>query len=170
MSKHSTLNFYHMKKTTFILLLPFVVLQATAQNNAQSEKKFQFGLGVGTGLYFNGGTAVSASAEMQGEGKLSQDFSLYGGLAYNRLFGGGFSFGYASILAGPRIWFSSKFFAGVGVGIAFFTGGGDATTGFNYNPHIGVETKQAQFSLGYNAISEHGNVGFIQAKAIFKFK
>lgn len=161
-----------MKKTILLLLFPLAILPAIAQKNNTSEKKFQLGFGVGAGIFTGTGSessVISASAELQGEGKLSQGFSLYSQLAYNRIFGGGASAGYGSLLAGPRAWFSQRIFIGFGAGFAYFTGGGESDAVFNYNPHIGVSVKKTQFTLGYNGLTDQGeNIGAIQLRAIVK--
>lgn len=160
-----------MKKIIIGVLILLVSAHSFGQGKNPPAKKFQLGIGIGTGIYSNDGTAFATSAELQGESRLSPGISIFSTLAYNRLFGDGGSAGYASLLAGPRVWFTDHFFIGFGGGIAFAAGDGASSTAFNYNPHMGVDTKKAQFSLGYNAISEEGdNVGFIQAKAIFKLK
>jgi len=171
-----------MKKTILVLLLPLAILSAIAQNKTIPEKKFKLGLGFGAGVFTSDLSIINASLDLQGEYKVSQAISLYSSLAYNRLFsfnssGGA---GYASLLAGPRAWFSEKFFIGMGAGIALATGGGSTSMIFNYNPHIGLNTKKAQFTLGYNALTKSNNagefnqsninIGFIQLRALVKFK
>lgn len=162
-----------MKKTILLLLLPLAILPAIAQNKITPEKKFKLGLGFGAGVFTSDLSIINASLDLQGEYKASQSFTLYSSLAYNRLFSfnGPGSAGYASLLAGPRAWFSEKFFIGMGAGIALATGGGSTSTIFNYNPHIGLNTKKSQFTLGYNGLSQSGfGGGFIQLRALVKFK
>jgi hypothetical protein len=160
-----------MKKTILMALLPLIFLQAIAQKEGMPEKKFQLGIGFGVGVFTVDGLVITTSAELQGEVKISNTFSLSGMMAYNRLFGNGESVGYTSLLVGPRIWFSKKFFIGTGAGLAYYGGADGSGTLFNYNPHIGLNNAKTQFTIGYNALSSDGvGSGFVQFRGIVKFK
>lgn len=158
---------------TSMILFSSFTLQAQKDSAPAQDKKFQLGLGFGLGLSTQSNDVAIASAELQGEYKSTDHLSLYGSLGYNRLFAisnGGGSAGYGSLLAGARGYLTSKFFIGIGAGIAYATGQGESSTLFNYNPHIGYNSKAAQLTLGYNGLSQSGdNLGFIEAKVIIKF-
>jgi hypothetical protein len=167
-----------MKSITFLMTLMILFSSFTllAQKNSGSteEKKNQLSFGFGVGVSTQSAEIVLVSGELQNEYRVAQQLSVYGSLGYNRMFStvsGGGSAGYGSLLAGPRGYLSPEFFIGIGAGIAYFAYPGESVGIFNYNPHIGYNTKDAQFTLGYSGLSNNGdNVGFIQLKAILKFK
>lgn len=164
-----------MKKSFFAFVFGMLVLPAFTQiasvsrsSDASSEKEFNIGVGLGIGPMVQEASIMDAAIDMQGEYKPSSAFSLYGSLGYNRMFAFGEdgSFGFATALAGPRGYISKKVFVGVGAGIAYLNYEGYSATGFSYNPHLGLDTKKSQFTLGYNGL-EGG--GFVQMRAMFKF-
>jgi len=165
-----------MKKFILPVVLIALVLPAMAQKDSTktSEKKFRFGFGLGFGMFTQSASVLNASAELQGEYKPAKGFSVYGSLAYNRLFvtggdlGSG-SAGYATLVVGPRAYLSPKFFVGIGGGIAFFAGSGASASAFDYNPHVGFDGKKVQFIFGYNGLTDEGdNLGIAQVKVVFK--
>jgi len=167
-----------MKKsilTATIFLAGIVSVNAqssTKKEDGKSEKKFTLGIGIGIGLLTEEPSVVNADIGLQGEYKAATAISLYGDLGYHRLFAVGEegSFGYATLLAGPRGYLSPKFFIGVGAGLAFFAGEGESDAVFNYNPHFGYNGRKVQFTLGYNGLSDEGeNIGFIQFRTVLKF-
>lgn len=159
-----------MKSIT--LLMALMIFFSSSALQAQ-EKKFQLGIGFGLGLSTQSSDVAIASAELQGEYKSTDHLSFYGSLGYNRLFAtsnDGGSSGYGSLLAGVRGYLTPKFFIGIGAGVAYVADAFGSNSLFNYNPHIGLNGKAAQFTLGYNGLSQTGdNLGFIEAKVIIKF-
>ena len=166
-----------MKRFILQILCSLAMLPAFAQiasvsekrSDVTSEKKFNMGIGLGVGPMVQEASVMNAAIDMQGEFKPSHAFSLYSSLGYNRLFAmgeGGGSAGFATLVAGPRGYISKKVFVGVGGGIAYFNFEGFSASGFAYNPHIGMDSKKTQFTLGYNGIEDGG---FVQGRVLFKF-
>jgi len=169
-----------MKSITLLMALMIFfssfTLQAQKDPAQTGEKKFQLGIGFGLGISTQIDIAIVTaitSAELQGEYKSTDHLSLYGSLGYNRFFaisGEGGSEGYGSLLAGARGYLTPKFFIGIGAGVAYFADVFGSNSLFNFNPHIGLNGKAAQFTLGYNGLSQTGdNLGFVEAKVIIKF-
>jgi hypothetical protein len=166
-----------MKKTILIATIFLVTASINAQSSSakkdpKSEKKFTLGIGIGIGFLTEEPSVMNADIGLQGEYKAATSISLYGDLGYHRLFAVGEegSFGYATLLAGPRGYLSPKFFIGVGAGLAFFAGEGESDAVFNFNPHFGYNGRKVQFTLGYNGLSDQGeNIGFIQFRTVLKF-
>ena len=167
-----------MKAITLLMALMILfssfTLLAQKKSDSREGKKNQLSFGIGAGISTQSTDVIIASAGLQDEYRVAQQFSVYGFLGYNRMFSvtsGGGSAGYGSLVVGPRGYLSPKFFIGVAAGIAVFVGQGESIGIFNYNPHIGYNSKAAQFTLEYSGLSNNGdNIGFIQLKAILKFK
>jgi len=162
-----------MKKLFLPVLLMVLVLSATAQKDSTKASKFQFGIGLGVGVLTQEPSIINLSGELNGEFKPTKGFSVYSALAYNRLFdaSGEGSIGFASLVAGPRVYLSPKFFVGVGGGLAYFSMEGESATVFEYDPHIGYNARHMQLILGYNGLTNDGsNLGFVQLKTVFKFR
>lgn|GEM_PF-5468655 len=166
-----------MKRVVLTSLCASLVLSGIAQiasvsptsADIASEKKFNIGIGLGVGPFAQEASIINTSVDMQGEFKPATGFSLYSSIGYNRMFAvgeGGGSAGFATLVAGPRGYVSKKFFVGVGGGIAYFTIEGLSATGFVYDPHIGLDTRKTQFTVGYSGIEDGG---FVQMRALFKF-
>ena len=160
-----------MKKIYLAALLLLAVSTGMAQkDSSKSSKVFSTGFTFGVGLFTESPTIFDVSAGLQFEYKPVQGFSLYSQLTYHRWFGGGNSIGIGSLLVGPRAWFSEKAFVGMGAGLAYYTGNGASGTIFNFNPHVGISSKSAEFTLGYNGLSKEGyGSGFIELRAVANF-
>jgi hypothetical protein len=119
-----------------------------------------------------GGTGIfGVGLNLQGEYFAGDHFSGYGSVGYHYLFstsGDGHA-GYLPIEVGPRIYFSSEFFAGAGIGIAVLSADGESVSAFHYHPHIGYNAKKSQIILGYSAISKVGTVALLDLAFMFKF-
>lgn len=169
-----------MKKLVMILALATGTYFAA---NAQAPEGFQFGAGIRAALPigdFSDSHSFGIGAEVQGEYGFSSMVSGVITSGYTSFFGkstdvGGISIkydaiGYIPFLAGVRVYPSSQFFIGGQVGYGLFTGNGNSTGAFNYQPQIGYNGSNFQVALNFNAMTKDGSTSsHLGLTGIYKF-
>jgi hypothetical protein len=133
------------------------------------EKKFTFSILTGIGIPLGDQGYFLVGIGGQGEYRLSERFSLYFPLQYQHIVGYGMEVGTLGLMAGPRYYVSPNFFAGIGAGYAFYlTKNFGYDGGFIYHPHVGLNLRKTQWTIGYYS----GLVGyyepFLDLKVAFK--
>jgi hypothetical protein len=147
-------------------------------NGQQTEKKFHFGIGIVGGTLTNTfksqitfSPTLSAGITALGEYRFSSFASGFSSVNYNVVFHQeGPAATFVSALAGPRIYSASRFFFGLGVGYGKIITSGYSSSGFSYEPQLGMDIKNSQLVLGYNTISlpSSFSVANLNIKAIIK--
>jgi hypothetical protein len=160
-----------MKKYLLSAAFIFFIYFSQAQ---EKEKAFQIGLGIVPGTVLgSGGTIFSLGACLQGEYRFASHFSAFASVGYTNMFATGKETGHLDLIPmqiGPRAYLTSKFFVGAGLGYTILSEEGDKTEAFNYRPHIGIDGKKWQATMGYNAISKYGaNLQSIDFTFVLKF-
>jgi hypothetical protein len=158
-----------MKKYLFFSIFLSMAFFGQAQQNKPSNTA---GIGLGLGILTSESSILNASMNLEGDMYLSKAVSIMGHVDYNRLFAtsGGGSAGFMTAHVGPRVHITDKFFAGVGIGYAYFAGDGTSAGAFSYYPHIGLDFKRSQLSLNYKAITDQGTTeGMIGLGFLLKF-
>lgn len=157
-----------MKKFTVFAASIFIALSAFCQDDA--EKEFTFSIRTGLGVPLNDDYGLLVEIGAQGEYRISERFSIYIPLQYQPEVGlDGIAFGYLGLLAGPRYYASQKFFVGIGGGYALYLYEGFSYSGFVYQPHIGLNLRKTQWTLGYySGVVGEDEAGFVDLKVAFK--
>jgi len=157
-----------MKKYFLFSIIMIIAIVSKAQENKPANT---VGIGLGLGILTSETSVLNASMNVEGDVYLSKNFSIMGHIDYNRLFAPGESgsAGFMTAHVGPRVHIGEKFFAGVGIGYAYFAGNGFSAGAFSYYPHIGLDLKRSQLSINYKAITDMGNTeGMIGLGILFK--
>jgi hypothetical protein len=168
-SRHQQKKFI-MKKYLFFAAFLTISMIGTAQ---ESKPANTIGIGLGIGVLTIEPSILNASLNVEGDLFLSDKISFMGHIDYNRLFsfGQSGSAGFMTAHIGPRVHITEKFFAGVGIGYAYFSADGLSEGAFSYYPHIGFDFKKSQLTFNYKAITNRGNTeGMIGIGILFKFQ
>lgn len=152
--------------------------------SVKAQEGFKFGAGVRLALpigTFGDNYSFGVGGELQGEYGFSEKFSGVFTTGYTSFFGktvnlGAFgsvkipSLGLIPILAGVRVYPSPQFFIGAQAGYALFTGSGNSSGAFDYQPQVGYNGTNIQVALNYNGATKSGSTnGHIGLTAIYKF-
>ena len=171
-----------MKKVLFVFAIAMLSFGAVnAQESSAGGLHFGGGLRVALPIGdFSNGTSFGLGLELQGEYLFSDKFSGTFTTGYTSFFAKeidgekGDNTGYIPVLAGVRVYPSPQFFIGAKAGLGIITGGGESTSGFNYEPQIGYNGEKFQLALGYNAMTQKVmgisyTTGAIALTGIYKF-
>ena len=170
-----------MKK--LLLVATFVVAGFIGVKAQSDASGFHFGAGVHLGLPVGDWSdfwSFGIGVEVQGEYMFSEKFSGVINSGYSSFlgktvdFGGGSekvdALGLIPILAGVRVYPSTKFFIGARAGIGILTGGGESSSSLQYRPEIGYNGRPIQIALSFNGLSKDGETNsFIGLTAIYVF-
>ena len=169
-----------MKKSILVIA---VIITSISSIRAQAPHGFQFGAGIRAALPigdFSDTHSFGIGGELQGEYGFSEFFSAVINTGYTSFFGKTIMIGPSSvkvdavglipIIAGVRVYPSSKFFIGAQAGYSILTGNGTSEGAFNYQPQIGFNGDHIQVALNYNGLSKSGStLSHIGLTGIFKF-
>jgi hypothetical protein len=170
-----------MKKVIVSLSALLLIVGATKAQDKNNEG-FHFGAGIQVAIPTGdlGDVAgVGFGPKIQGEFKVSENFSVVGAASYNFFTKKNeVSTTVLPIQAGIRYYIASGFFVGAEVGytnvhtkVTFAGQSASGSTGaFSYNPHIGYDLGTIQLELGYNAASKNGStLSFLGLSGVYKF-
>jgi hypothetical protein len=148
----------------------FTFLTGYSQDSTRS--KFSFGIRAGVGTWLEDPKFVTGQIGVQGEYRIIPALSVVMPIQYNHLFyleGFEDATGYMTFMAGPRAYFADKFFVGIAVGYSVLLESDIDGDAFVYYPHLGVDFKKTQLSLGYTNFGDAGgSPGFLDLTVAFK--
>jgi hypothetical protein len=159
-----------MKQLIISAACMFTLLTGYSQDSTQN--KFSFAIRTGISAWLEDPNFVTGQIGVQGEYRIIPALSVVMPIHYNHLFyldGFENETGYLSLMAGPRAYIADKFFVGIALGYAFFLDSDFENGAFTYNPHIGVDFRKTQLSLGYTNFGDAGgDPGFLDLTVAFK--
>lgn len=156
----------------FILSVAFLCTLYSGFSQDSAKNKFSFAIRTGIGAWLEDPKLTTGQIGVQAEYRIIPALSVVMPLQYNHLFyldGFENETGYIALMAGPRAYIANKFFVGIALGYAFFPGYDFDSGSFIYHPHVGVDFKKTQLSLGYTNFGDAGgDPGSLDLTVAFK--
>lgn len=144
---------------------------ARAQDN--KFKKFNLAFKTGLSVYVEDPQLLTLQAGIQGEYRFNKRFSVHLPIVYNHwvyIYDGiEGETGFIQFMAGPRIYANNGFFGGIALGYSvhpqfnYFSDGG-----FTFQPHIGYDLPNVQFTLSYTGLQEYSMLSFVDLGVAIK--
>lgn len=159
-----------MKKLMLSAALTCTLITGFSQDSTRN--KFSFAIRTGIGAWLEDPNFTTGQIGVQAEYRIIPALSVFAPIQYNHLFyldGFENTTGYIGLMAGPRAYIANKFFVGVALGYSFFLESDFADGSFTYHPHVGVDFRKTQLSLGYTNFGDAGgDPGFLDLTVALK--
>jgi hypothetical protein len=159
-----------MKKFMLSAALMCTLFSGFSQDSTRN--KFSFAIRTGIGAWLEDPLLVTGQIGVQAEYRIIPALSVVLPIQYNHLFyldGFENTSGYIGLMAGPRAYFANKFFVGVALGYSIYLQDDVENGSFIYYPHVGMDFRKTQLSLGYTNFGDSGgSLGFLDVTVAFK--
>ncbi len=161
-----------------------VILLSTLTVCAQDKKTLDISAGVELGLPmgdFGKAQGLGIGASLQGDYAISNVLKVTANIGYMSFLGKkseseGVSvkskaLNFIPIRVGAKYFVTEAIHVGAQVGVGMFSGGGNATSGFNFSPQVGyMLSEKLDLTLKYdNTSKDGGSLGFIGLRAAYHF-
>jgi hypothetical protein len=159
-----------MKQLVISAACMFTLLTGYSQDSTRN--KFSFAIRTGIGAWLEDPMLTTGQLGVQGEYRFTRGLSVVMPIQYNHFFyldGFENGTGYIGLMAGPRGYIADKFFVGLAIGYSFFLESDLDSGSFIYYPHVGMDFRKTQLSLGYTNVGDAGgDPGFLDLTVAFK--